>query len=628
MNLIYEKNLKTLAKYFPDMDKLIEDARKNLKEELEILEETAYDGQTILKIVKDKKTYYLNGKRNTTEPAEMWRKGMGELVQNAPVFMAGIGNDTYLKDLADNTKNHITIVIYEPSLQIFLRFLEHTDIERWMEKHLIIFWVEGIQGMDLDKLGEVLGPILKYELMPFSRNLILPNYEALFPEKTVEFIRKIYDIAKSNRIGFNTRNVFSGVSVKNYLNNLMYTVHGYRTTQLVDVIPEDIPGIVVAAGPSLNKNIRELKKAKGKAFIIAVDTAVKPLLKEGIIPDMFAIVDGEKPLSLVEQEEAKKIPLFCTLVSASEILNYHTGMKIFFNEGFSYAERIYARADVPFGMIPTGGSVATNAFSLLYKIGIKRIILVGQDLALTGNKTHADGTFQEKMDQVDTTGYKMVEGNYEKEVPTRGDFLNYLEWYHDRVKGCKERIEGFHVINATEGGAKIKETEIMTLKDAIERECKKEVNIQECLQKMKPMLDEEKQKWAKEMIENIPEDLKGLGGKAVKARKLYGKLDKVCKKRNIDAKEYLNVLKKIEKTVTDIEQSPAYELVEMTLLNAQFILKNEQFLVEDSLQAEGREIARKGILYTESIKKCADLFENMMKDILEEKRYIWDSEEN
>ena len=90
MNLIYEKNLKTLAKYFPDMDKLIEDARKNLKEELEIIEETAYDGQTILKIIKDKKTYYLNGKRNTTEPAERWKKGVGELAQSAPVFMAGI----------------------------------------------------------------------------------------------------------------------------------------------------------------------------------------------------------------------------------------------------------------------------------------------------------------------------------------------------------------------------------------------------------------------------------------------------------------------------------------------------------------------------------------------------------
>lgn len=606
------------------MDKLIKDAQKDLKEELKIIEETAYDGQTIFKIVKDKKTYYLNGKRNTTEPAEMWRKGLGELVQNAPVFMAGIGNDTFLKELAEKTKNHITIVVYEPSLQIFLRFLEHTDIERWMEKHLIIFWVEGVQGMDLERLGEVLKPILQYELMPFSRNMILPNYEVLFPEKTVEFIKKIHDVARANRIEFNTQNVFSGVSVKNYLNNLIYTVNGYKTTQLVDVIPQDIPGIVVAAGPSLNKNIKELKKAKGKAFIIAVDTAVKPLLKEGIIPDMFAIVDGEKPLSLIEQEEAKRIPLFCTLVSASEILNYHTGMKIFFNEGFRYAEKIYARSNAIFGNVPTGGSVATNAFSLLYKIGIKRIILVGQDLALTGNKTHADGTFQEKMDQIDTSGCIMVEGNCEKEVPTRGDFQNYLKWYHDRVKGCKERIEGFHVINATEGGAKIEGTEIMTLEDAIERECKKEVNIQECLQKMKPMLDEENREWAKEMIEKIPEDLRGLGGKAVKARKLYGKLDKVCRKRNIDAKEYLNVLKKIERSVKDIEQSPAYEFVEMTLMNAQFILKNEQFLAEDSLQKEGREIARKGILYTDSIKKCADLFENTMKEVLEEKRCIWD----
>ena len=38
--------------------------------------------------------------------------------------------------------------------------------------------------------------------------------------------------------------------------------------------------------------------------------------------------------------------------------------------------------------------VACSAFSLVYKLGFSRIILVGQDLALTGNKTHADGTFK------------------------------------------------------------------------------------------------------------------------------------------------------------------------------------------------------------------------------------------
>lgn len=59
----------------------------------------------------------------------------------------------------------------------------------------------------------------------------------------------------------------------------------------------DTTGIVVAAGPSLNKNINELKKAKGKSLIIAVDTALKPLLRAGIVPDMFLLLMHKNPLN-------------------------------------------------------------------------------------------------------------------------------------------------------------------------------------------------------------------------------------------------------------------------------------------------------------------------------------------
>ena len=58
---------------------------------------------------------------------------------------------------------------------------------------------------------------------------------------------------------------FSTVFARNVLSNVKYLCNGYKTVQLIQVIPRDIPGIVVAAGPSLNKNIKELKKAKGKA---------------------------------------------------------------------------------------------------------------------------------------------------------------------------------------------------------------------------------------------------------------------------------------------------------------------------------------------------------------------------
>lgn len=624
MQTTYEKNLKTLARFFDGMDELIETAKEQLEPELEVLEETAYNEQPILKIKKDGQTYYLNGKRNPEEPAQMWMQGIGKLYKNAPIFMVGVGNYTYLKELVEQTEESVTIIVYEPSLQIFLKFIEQVDLERWMEKHVIIFWVEGIPGMTLERLGRVLSPVLEYDLLPFARELILPNYEMLFPEQTLEFMKRIRDIAHANRLNFNTQDKFAKVTVKNLLQNMMHLCKAYKSTQLVDVIPRDIPGIVVAAGPSLNKNIKELKKAKGKAFILAVDTAIKPLLDEGIIPDMFAIVDGVKPLSLVEREEARNIPLLCTIVSASEVLNYHTGMKFMFNEGYRYAEMIFSASSARPGGIASGGSVATHAFSLLYKIGLKRIILVGQDLALTGNKTHADGTFQDKMEEIDTKNAIMVEGNYEEKVPTRYDFQNYLKWYDDYIAGCQKSFEDFRVINATEGGAKIKGTEIMTLKEAIEKECTKEVDIQECLARLKPMLDEDGQNYAKEVIRNIPNDLKQLASEAAKTRKLYKKLDKICDRRNIDRKEYLSILKRIEKSVKAIEGGPAYELVELTLVKAQFILKNERYVSEDSIQKEGKEIARKGILYMENVEACAKLFEELMTDILRDNEYLWD----
>ena len=154
-------------------------------------------------------------------------------------------------------------------------------------------------------------------------------------------------------------------SIKNLLDNVKYLCDGYKTTHLVNVIPNDIPGIVVAAGPSLNKNIHELKRAKGKAFIVAVDTAIKPLIAAGIIPDMFAIVDGKKPLDLIKKEEAKEIPLVTTINASSDILKYHTGMKFFYNESYVIAEQILMHGDRQYGGVDTGGSVATSAFSLL-----------------------------------------------------------------------------------------------------------------------------------------------------------------------------------------------------------------------------------------------------------------------
>lgn len=64
----------------------------------------------------------------------------------------GIGNIGYLRELIENVNVHLNIIIYEPSVEIFKRALQQIDLEQGMLKHLIIFWIEGVGNMTLDKM--------------------------------------------------------------------------------------------------------------------------------------------------------------------------------------------------------------------------------------------------------------------------------------------------------------------------------------------------------------------------------------------------------------------------------------------------------------------------------------------
>ena len=484
-----------------------------------------------------------------------------------------------------------------------------------MLKHLIIFWIEGVGNMTLDKMDFLIDKIMKLDRIDNVQLFVLPNYDLVFKDLFEKLLKKCEEIALNQRVAYNTAVGFAKITTLNVLKNSKYLCSGYKTIQLFETIPMDTTGIVVAAGPSLNKNINELKKAKGKSFIIAVDTALKPLLRAGIVPDMFFIVDAQKPIELVQMDGAEKIPMVTTLNATPEILDYHKGKKFFFDESYVFAEKIILKSGLRWGDVATGGSVATDAFSLLYKIGLKTIILVGQDLALTGNKTHADGTFEEKMPEIDTKDYEWVEGNIEEKVPTRTDFHVFLNWYVRSIKECKEHVEGFRVINATEGGAKIEGTEVMTLKDAIKQTCTKKVDIKKCLDTLSPMLNEKNRLWAEKELINIPEKFKKLKEDTQKLQKSYEKIEQLCKKQKMDSQQYLKLLKKIKNQIERVERYDVYQLVGLVMPSATLILRREENRRLSDIRDEGLEIARKGKLYTKLVCETAELLKKESETI-------------
>lgn len=608
-NIIYERNMKALKERYEGLAYIIENKQYE-KDEIQINFENAKDGTKIISINKDNKVLYLNGKYAPQKFVEQEIENLGEINYMTPIFIIGLGNVSFIKELLKKTKKTVNIAVYEPSVSLFLKALEEIDMTELFENRPVGFIIDGINGEESEY---IINNYLNFNNLVFLKKYIQPNYDELYLREIVDFLKRIDRRIRDVVLLENTILYFSNISVKNILHNVKYICDNYQAKQLLDVLPRDIPGILVSAGPSLNKNIMELKNAKNKAFIVAVDTAVKPLLKAGIEPDIMVMVDGVKPKKLFEMEGIERIPLVTSISSSSEVVDYHKGKKFFFREGEGYINGIFEEIGKPFYGIETGGSVATNAMALLVKLGYSTIILVGQDLALTDNKTHADNTFKDKMDTIDTSNAIMVDGYYEEKVPTRHDFQHYLEWFNDYIKMIKDSLD-ITVIDATEGGAKIDNTDRLPLKQCIKKYCVKEVNIKEKIEQLQPMFQGEDRNKVINYLHNTSSNLEEIKKDAKKGIKFYCALEELGAKSCIDKQKYDKLLKKIKKLVIKIENNVTWKLIYDSIAYINYVIRRDMFYEEGTFQDKIKDTSRNGIAMMNNIIKCVDILLPLVKD--------------
>lgn len=145
-----------------------------------------------------------------------------------------------------------------------------------------------------------------------------------------------------------------------------------------------------------------------------------------------------------------------------------------------------------------GGSVAHTCTSFARLLGCNPIIFIGQDLAYTNNKLHADNAVVEgESNNVNNTGI-YVKGVVEDKVLTNHD----LNMFRERLETIIRIYKDITFINCTEGGAHIEGTEVRTLrevieefnypidKNAINRISTININIENLLKKLKDIYNE------------------------------------------------------------------------------------------------------------------------------------------
>lgn len=609
-NSILINNLDSLVENNNEIVEAIKARNYELMDNIDIFTETARTGDNIIKVRKDGRMLYIDGKYNPRIGMEQWFDGQKKFEYESVIMMHGIGSVLYLNKLSQELKDSTTIIIYEPCINILVYVLTQFDLTEVFKKCSITLIADGING---EKTKDILNGKLDFDRLSLLHHLTLGNYPQLFPEQIMEIFqieKKRIEAILSN-CGTIIR--FTDISGKNVLNNIRYLSDNYTTFQLKDILPDDFPCIIVSAGPSLNKNIQDLKLVGNRACIIATDTALKPLLNYGILPHFFVIVDGKKSPELFEHELLSEIPMVMSSVASHVPVNMHKGKKFFSWDGTLYESELFKEATscsddpekINITALPTGGSVATSAFSLAKLMGTKTIILVGQDLALTGNKTHADGTFQETMEEIDTSqgNYIKVEDIYGGTVLTRPDFKAYLDWFNDEIESHPE----YRVIDATEGGAKIKGTEILTLKETIEKVCNTEMDIKEVLNNISPVFHEEKvNEKVLEYFQSTPKRMLQIKKKVKQGIGHYEKMIKLCNQDRMNSDEFKKITKKITKINEFVDNDAISLMVVNTIKDVDFSIRSQVYKTQDDEKEEGIMIANQGITLLKAMLKSID----------------------
>ena len=484
----------------------MEEKYKDRQNEVNVIGADTEQGR-IVAVEKNGRFYPLNSLYNPQNASKQWAKQFyrPEINENSVIIVFGIADGRSVLELSRKRKE-CTIIIYEPCQEIFWKAMECDEVAELAENDNICITVKGVNE---EYFFHALQTVLNYSNYQLVVQSVLPNYLQLFKTEYKEMLEIYKSVIELIVFTRNTM-ILRGIEIQHNTYALTKDMIEQRSdVQLMDIIDKKkmngLPAILVAAGPSLDKNVTQLKDIKNKAFIMVVDTALNTVLENGIVPDMTMSIDSRKPLVLFKNDKFKDIPIALSMNSNKDVVKLNASKHFYEIDEEGYLKKLLEANEKESVQLPTGGSVATSALALLHEMGFKTIILVGQDLAYPGGVEHTAAAYGKGNDNVDTK-----KKDYGNTVLTEANMNIYRKWIENYIGAYSD----LKVINATEGGAKIAGTEFISLHEAIERYCTDEYEVSGLLD-IPPYLDESERSGIVQVLEEY------IG----KAQKIYSKID-------------------------------------------------------------------------------------------------------
>jgi hypothetical protein len=552
---------------------------------------------TIFKLTDDAgKEFYSASIVNPQYEAEVLLDSMN--LDNKGYVVLGITSVTFIEKLLTSTTNAAWLIIIEKDVSLIKSLLCELPLLKLMKGGLShIYFITG----DLDEVKYRMRYILDTSNGIY---FLKPEVIRTFPtyRKDEEYYNKalvsVYEIVR-NKCQVSGNQLHSTLKgIRQEIVNLPELVKLPKLNELKNKY-KGKPVVCVASGPSLDKQLPMLKQLQGKVMIICAVSSFRVLIKNGIEPDIVSVLErGPEAMDVCFNDTPipKKTWLFVLSVVDPRLFTFWPNPVVPCFKQNTYLHYFLNEALGNMGSLVTAHSVAHMNLMLANHFGCGPIILIGQDLAYADSgRTHSVHTHYEKQHQEALSKSEppkvsylneevYVDGYYGGRVRSKRIWLNFLTSMENMVLIVQQPV-----INATEGGAKIKGT--------IQRP------FSEVFEEIKDDHYESLDSFKDELYANIPDGTERIYGVYEKYKELCESIQTIID----EAETWLNSIEEFELDLQNIQaDNERYVLRQARSHALYFDVLFERFFANEYMRAYFRPIYTMLHINTNPISRMTD----------------------
>jgi hypothetical protein len=476
------------------------------------------------------------------------------------LIIFGLGMGHCLDYINKQQIRYRKVLILEPFNNIFREMLKTRDLELLLKKRDVSL---SIFNDPREIMPQVIGQVMTSRKVKILYHL---SYRSLFEDIYQEISRLFNDEKRAFLSNTATIDRFLNEWTENQLISIAKKQPG--SSSLYGKF-NNVPAIIISAGPSLERRIDELKEIQDKALLITPGTGAKICNQKEIKAHIATAIDSQKyEATLLKDSNIKVLVGSYRLHPEVDEVFYNPILRVNLHNDL-IAQHYHRYFNLPFDTINDQASVSSFSIELAVKLGCNPIILVGQDLCFYDNKVHA-GEEKDSLSPV-------LKGQLQEAADIIGEkvhtFSSFLVIRRD-IELLNLKYQGTHkIINATEAGLGIPGVVNQKLRDVINHyinprendvgqliddiisnpgnaDCYKSIDIETFYQHLLDEIDR---------LEEFNAD------KLSKLEELQLLVDKDSKRKGIK-----NVIEDIQKINSQLETSDFYRQVVIPML-AQFL---------------------------------------------------------